>query len=89
MPNAERSSQMLPESVLSFLDRAAAEARVEMPGREASLFLAGVLDSFSLVDFVVVLERECGVAVPDAELRPETFESLARIEAFVDRARAA
>lgn len=77
---------MLPESVTSFLNEAAAQARITMPGRDASLFLAGVLDSFSLVDFVTVIESECGVKVDDADLRPENFDTLAKVEAFIARA---
>jgi acyl carrier protein len=77
---------MLPESVLSFLDRAAREARTELPERDASLFSSGLLDSFTLVDFVTVLESECQITVSDADLRPENFDTIARIEAFVARA---
>jgi len=77
---------MLPTTVLSFLQSAAETARVAMPGREVSLFDAGVLDSFSLVDFVATVETECGIEVSGADLRPETFETLAKVEAYVERA---
>ncbi|MCI0489346.1 MAG: acyl carrier protein [Blastocatellia bacterium] len=77
---------MLPENVMSFLNRAARDARTELPGRDGSLFLSGVLDSFALVDFVAVIESECGIRVDDADLRPETFDTLAKIEAFIERA---
>ncbi len=76
---------MLPQPVLAHLERAARDARVMLPGPDDSLFRAGVLDSFSLVEFVELLERECGVKVSDADLRPEQFETIARIEAFVAR----
>jgi acyl carrier protein len=76
---------MLPEPVLTFLNNAALEARTELPGRESSLFDGGVLDSFSLVDFVAVLEAECGVKIADADLRPENFDTVAKVEAMVDR----
>jgi acyl carrier protein len=78
---------MLPKTVLSYLNQAAEEARTELPGRHSSLFLSGVLDSFALVDFVTLLEGECGIRVDDAELRPENFDTIAKIEAFVERAR--
>ena len=77
---------MLPESVTSFLNEAAEQARITMPGRDVSLFLTGVLDSFSLVDFVTVIESECGVKVDDADLRPENFDTLAKVEEFIARA---
>lgn len=80
---------MLPEGVMSFLNQAAAETRTELPGRESSLFQSGVLDSFTLVDFVTVLESECNIRIDDADLRPGNFDTIAKVEAFVERAKAA
>jgi acyl carrier protein len=80
---------MLTTGVMSFLEDAARQARTSLPDREDSLFLSGVLDSFSLVDFVTLLETECGIRISDDELRPENFDTLAKVEAFVERARAA
>lgn len=78
---------MLTTGVMNFLEDAARQARTPMPDRDGSLFLAGVLDSFSLVDFVTLLESECGIRISDDELRPENFDTLAKVEAFVARAR--
>lgn len=50
---------------------------------EESLFDSGVLDSFGLPDMVSALEKEFGLAVPDADLNPRKFDSLARIENYV------
>jgi acyl carrier protein len=80
---------MLPEGVMSFLNKAAREARTEMPDRDSSLFLSGLLDSFSLVDFVTLLESEYAIKIDDSELRPENFDTIAKVEAFIARARAA
>ncbi len=51
--------------------------------REASLFETGVLDSFDLVDFVTDIEKEFNVKVPDSDLHPSKFESLAKIAAYL------
>ena len=80
---------MLPASVLNFLGEAAAQARVALPDRDSSLFQSGVLDSFSLIDFVTLLESECDIRIDDVDLRPEVFETIAKAEAFVARAKAA
>ncbi|HKP12545.1 MAG TPA: acyl carrier protein [Blastocatellia bacterium] len=80
---------MLTDEVMSFLEDAARQARTALPDRDGSLFLSGVLDSFSLVDFVTLLESECGIRVGDDDMRPENFDTLAKVEAFVERARAA
>jgi len=53
------------------------------PDPEESLFDSGVLDSFGLPDMVSALEKEFGVRVPDADLNPRKFDSLARIENYV------
>ena len=49
---------------------------------DASLFELGVLDSFGLMDAVARLEEAFGVKVPDADLTPRRFETLARIETY-------
>lgn len=51
---------------------------------EESLFESGVVDSFGLPDMVSALEEEFGVKVPDADLHPRKFDSLARIERYVN-----
>lgn len=69
------------EKILEALARV---AKAPIPGdREASLFDAGVIDSFALVDFVADLENEFGVKVPDKDLHPSKFESLAKIAAYL------
>ena len=77
---------ILPDSIMAFLNEAALQSRTKVPHRDASLFLSGVLDSFSLVDFVTVIESECGIKVEDADLRPENFDTISRVEAFIARA---
>ncbi len=58
-------------------------ARAPIPfDADASLFELGVLDSFGLMDAVARLEEVFGVRVPDAELTPRRFETLAKIEAY-------
>ena len=78
---------MLPQGVIAFLDRAATEGRTTLPDRDCSLFLSGILDSFTLVEFVTVLEKECGIRVDDAELRPENFDTISKVEDYVRRTR--
>jgi acyl carrier protein len=78
---------MLPETVTSFLNQAAQQARTKMPARDESLFLSGLLDSFSLVDFVTLIEGECDITVNDIDLRPENFDTIAKVESFIARAK--
>jgi acyl carrier protein len=50
---------------------------------EESLFESGLLDSFQLPDLVGAIEQEFSVRVPDADLNPRKFDSLARMEAYL------
>ena len=54
------------------------------PDPEESLFDSGLLDSFALPDMVSELEREFGIKIPDADLNPRKFESLAKIQSYIE-----
>jgi len=51
---------------------------------EESLFESGLLDSFALPDLVSALEAEFAVKVPDRDLNPRKFDSIARIETYLE-----
>ncbi|HTC87265.1 MAG TPA: acyl carrier protein [Bryobacteraceae bacterium] len=55
-----------------------------LPDPEASLFDSGFLDSFALPDLVTDLEREFGIKIPDADLNPRKFESIALIQSYIE-----
>lgn len=51
---------------------------------DESLFESGVLDSFALTDMVVALEKEFAIRIPDSDLTPRKFDSIERIEAYLE-----
>ncbi len=51
---------------------------------EESLFESGVLDSFALPDLVSALEQEFSIQIPDSDLNPRKFDSIQRIEEYLD-----
>lgn len=53
-------------------------------GPEESLFDSGVLDSFALPDLVSALEQEFSIQIPDSDLNPRKFDSIQRIEEYLD-----
>ena len=53
------------------------------PDSTESLFESGLLDSFVLPQVVTALEEAFHIRIPDADLNPRHFESLAQIEAYV------
>ena len=54
------------------------------PAIDESLFDSGLLDSFALPDLVSALEQEFSVTIPDSDLTPRKFESIERIEQYLD-----
>jgi acyl carrier protein len=55
------------------------------PAPDESLFGSGALDSFTLPDLVTGLEQEFKITIPDTDLVPERFDSVAKIEAYLDK----
>jgi acyl carrier protein len=53
------------------------------PAPDESLFESGVLDSFTLADLVSALEDEFALKIPDSDLSPRKFDSVARIVAYL------
>jgi acyl carrier protein len=51
--------------------------------RDGSLFESGLLDSFALVDLVSALEQAFGIKIPDSDLVPQRFDSIAKIEQYL------
>lgn len=73
----------LPQGVIDYLNENAQTNGAEQPGSSDDLFKMGVLDSFALVDFIVVLEGETGITVPDSDVNPANFQTLEAIERYV------
>ncbi|MBL8209260.1 MAG: acyl carrier protein [Bryobacterales bacterium] len=63
--------------------RQVSKKQVEVAPDE-SLFDSGLLDSFALPDVVSAIEREFGVSIPDTDLNPRKFDSIERIEAYLE-----
>jgi acyl carrier protein len=54
------------------------------PDPDESLFDSGFLDSFALPELVSELEREFGIKIPDSDLHPRKFESIAKIQSYIE-----
>ena len=77
MPDATRRERLL--SVLKKVTTA------QIPNDDSeSLFESGLLDSFALPDLVFALEEEFSIKVPDRDLNPRKFDSVARIETYLE-----
>jgi D-alanine--poly(phosphoribitol) ligase subunit 2 len=56
----------------------------DVPADDESLFDSGLLDSFALTDMVASLEETFGIKVPDSDLNPRKFDTVEKIEAYVE-----
>lgn len=68
--------------IVAILRRLAEKPIDPAPGE--SLFESGLLDSFTLSDLVTALESEFAIRIPDSDLTPRKFDSVERIEAYVE-----
>jgi acyl carrier protein len=59
-----------------------------VPDPEESLFDSGYLDSFALPDMIAEIERRFSIKIPDSDLNPRKFDSIARIDQYIGRASA-
>jgi D-alanine--poly(phosphoribitol) ligase subunit 2 len=56
---------------------------------DRSLFEAGVIDSFGMMDLVERLEQSFSLKIPDQEMVPRRFETIAKIVQYVDQRKGA
>jgi acyl carrier protein len=58
-------------------------AKPIQPAPDESLFESGLLDSFTLTDLVAAIEREFSIRIPDSDLSPRKFDSIERIDKYI------
>jgi acyl carrier protein len=62
---------------------------VDEIGDDESFLGSGAIDSLGIMQLVALVESETATRVPDTDLVPENFDSIARIAAYVERMRRA
>jgi acyl carrier protein len=70
------------ERILAIVRKASTQTTI--PDPDQSLFDSGFIDSFALQDMVGELEREFGIKIPESDLRPRKFETIARIQSYIE-----
>jgi len=81
------SASMATEVEQFILRELMAGSAVESIDHDEDLLGAGVVDSHGLLQLVTFLRSQYGLAVPAEALTPENFQTIAAIEAFVQRER--
>lgn len=57
-------------------------------GPDEALLTSGLIDSFSLVDLGLFIEDQFGVRIDDAELNPQTFDTLTQLVKLIESRKA-
>ncbi|HEX4809089.1 MAG TPA: acyl carrier protein [Bryobacteraceae bacterium] len=70
------------EKIITIVKQVSGKGSV--PDQEESLFESGYLDSFALPDMVSAIESEFGISIPDSDLTPRKFDSISRIESYIE-----
>jgi acyl carrier protein len=70
------------ERVVELLRQIGDAQGVALPSDGASLVDAGVLDSFGLLEFLTAVEQEFNIKIPDDDLVPANFDTIAKIRTY-------
>ena len=76
MPVQDRVMQFIKDTFL-----------IDEVASDESFLASGILDSLGVMQLVAFVESELGVKVPEADLVPENFDSVARVAAYIERMR--
>lgn len=60
---------------------------IESIAPDEDLLATGIIDSHGFMELIAFLDSQYGIVVPEDELKPENFQSLDAIDAFVQRSR--
>jgi acyl carrier protein len=74
----------LSPTILDFLSEKARRAGARQPALADDLFKLGVIDSFSLVDLIALLEETYGIRIPDADVNATNFRSIEAIAEYLE-----
>jgi acyl carrier protein len=64
------------------------DAQLAELSENESLIERGIIDSMGLMQVIQFIEVETGIRIPDEEVLPENFETIAAIEGTLERLRA-
>ena len=70
------------EKIRQFVEEATGRT---VPSPDADLITSGVIDSFSMMQVIGFLQRECGAALDMEALTPENFHSIRQMSEWVQK----
>jgi acyl carrier protein len=74
-----------PELIRFIREELAGDSEAEAITEDAPLIDRGIIDSMALMRLVTFIEERTGVRIPDDEVMPDNFQTVADIEEMVSR----
>ncbi len=75
---------MIPQ-IRAFLKQHHTPLKVDCLRDDESLLQSGIIDSALMIDLVMFLEQRFKVSIPEDDMTPENFDSLAAIQSFLSK----
>lgn len=75
----------LKKEIIEYLNESARRAGGVAPALTDDLFEQGVIDSFTLVEFVCLLEEQLDIKIPDSDINPDNFRTMQTIEQYIQK----
>lgn len=72
------------ERVVDLLQQTADSKGVPLPSDSESLFKSQVLDSFGMLEFLTAIEDQLSIKIPDEDLVPSNFDTIAKIKTYIN-----
>lgn len=74
---------ILKPETITYINENAERIGAEAPKNDDDLFNLGIIDSFTLVDFVTLLEEQYIISIPDSDVNPDNFRTIQLIEQYI------
>jgi D-alanine--poly(phosphoribitol) ligase subunit 2 len=84
IPDIPIRKEAVMERVVELLQEIADVQGVDLPSESESLFDAGVLDSFGMLEFLTSIEKELKITIPDEDLIPSNFDTIAKLRSYLN-----
>lgn len=74
---------ILKPETITYINENAERIGADTPKNDDDLFNLGIIDSFTLVDFVTLLEEQYIISIPDSDVNPDNFRTIQLIEQYI------
>lgn len=82
-PLMDNTNEPYVQNILDYLKDSVLLDPAEVIPLDQSLLETGILDSYGIVDLLTFIEREFGLAIPDADITKEKMGSIRKMAKYI------